>query len=133
TAHHAVAAVSLALLLGVTAFFTGPALNARMFNVANAAPTLAGATTTSAFNIGNTLGPWLGGLVIDLGWGYPAVAWTGAALAAAAVGTTAIAARLPQAGGASRVVVGSEVLEADLLEDEPHSEGRRDGVDRPAR
>ena len=34
--------------------------------------------------IGNTLGPWLGGLVIDLGWGYPAVAWTGAALAAAA-------------------------------------------------
>ncbi|MGW3569522.1 Cmx/CmrA family chloramphenicol efflux MFS transporter [Streptomyces sp. NPDC000941] len=132
TAHHAAAAVSLALLLGVTAFFTGPALNARMFNVANAAPTLAGATTTSAFNIGNTLGPWLGGLVIDLGWGYPAVAWTGAALAAAAVGTTALAARLPQAGGASRVVVGSEVLEADLLEDEPHSEGRRDGVDRPA-
>lgn len=116
TAHHAVAAVSLALLLGVTAFFTGPALNARMFNVANAAPTLAGATTTSAFNIGNTLGPWLGGLVIDLGWGYPAVAWTGAALAAAAVGTTALAARLPQAGGGSRVVVGSEVLEADVLE-----------------
>ncbi|MGY0060660.1 Cmx/CmrA family chloramphenicol efflux MFS transporter [Streptomyces sp. LZ34] len=125
TAHHAVVAVSLALLLGVTAFFTAPALNARMFNVANAAPTLAGATTTSAFNIGNTLGPWLGGLVIDAGWGYPAVAWTGAALAAAAVGTTAAAARLPHARGASRVVVGSEALG-----EEPHSEGRRDGIDR---
>ncbi|MDX3227281.1 Cmx/CmrA family chloramphenicol efflux MFS transporter [Streptomyces sp. ME19-01-6] len=108
TAHHAVAAVVLALLLGVTAFFTGPALNARMFNVANAAPTLAGATTTSAFNIGNTLGPWLGGLVIDVGWGYPAVAWTGAALAAAAVGTTALAARSHHAQGASLVIVGEQ-------------------------
>ncbi|MFI0733397.1 Cmx/CmrA family chloramphenicol efflux MFS transporter [Streptomyces sp. NPDC021225] len=124
TAHHAVVAVSLALLLGVTAFFTGPALNARMFNVANAAPTLAGATTTSAFNIGNTLGPWLGGLVIDAGWGYPAVAWTGAALAALAVGTTALAARLPhQAPGTSRVIVGSEAREQ-----EPRGEDEHDGL-----
>ncbi|OEV08796.1 Cmx/CmrA family chloramphenicol efflux MFS transporter [Streptomyces nanshensis] len=86
-----VAAVGLALLLGVTAFMTAPALNARMFNEADAAPTLAGATTTSSFNIGNTMGPWLGGLVIGAGWGYQAVAWTGAALAAAGVGTTALA------------------------------------------
>lgn len=85
-----VAAVGLALLLGVTAFMTAPALNARMFNVADSAPTLAGATTTSSFNIGNTVGPWLGGLVISAGWGYESVAWLGAALAAAAVGTTAL-------------------------------------------
>lgn len=85
------AAVALALLLGVTAFMTAPALNARMFHLADAAPTLAGATTTSSFNIGNTMGPWLGGLVIDAGWGYEAVAWTGAALAAAGVVTTALA------------------------------------------
>lgn len=104
TAHSPVAAVGLALLLGFTAFFTAPALNARMFNVANAAPTLAGATTTSAFNIGNTVGPWLGGLVIDAGWGYPAVAWTGAALAGAGIVTTAVAARLHRAEGASRVI-----------------------------
>ncbi|WEV27149.1 MFS transporter [Streptomyces sp. 71268] len=94
TARWPVAAVTLSLLLGVTAFTTAPALNARMFNVASAAPTLAGATTTSAFNIGNTVGPWLGGLVIGAGWGYPAVAWTAAALAALAVGTTAVASRL---------------------------------------
>ncbi|OEV06493.1 chemotaxis protein, partial [Streptomyces nanshensis] len=85
------AAVGLSLLLGVTAFMTAPALNARMFNLGDAAPTLAGATTTSSFNIGNTLGPWLGGLVISAGWGYQAVAWTGAALAAGAVVTTALA------------------------------------------
>ncbi|MEU9112245.1 Cmx/CmrA family chloramphenicol efflux MFS transporter [Streptomyces sp. NPDC048483] len=94
TAHNPIAAVALSLMLGVTAFTTAPALNARMFNVANAAPTLAGATTTAAFNIGNTLGPWLGGLVIGAHWGYPAVAWTGAALAAAAVAVTGIAFRL---------------------------------------
>lgn len=107
TAHSPAAAVTLALLLGFTAFFTAPALNARMFNVANAAPTLAGATTTSAFNIGNTVGPWLGGLVIDAGWGYPAVAWTGAALAATAVGTTVVASRLHRADATSRVITGS--------------------------
>ena len=82
--------MTLALLLGVTAFMTAPALNARMFNVAESAPTLAGATTTSSFNIGNTVGPWLGGLVISAGWGYEAVAWTGAALAASGVVTTAL-------------------------------------------
>ncbi len=94
TAHSPVAAVALSLMLGVTAFTTAPALNARMFNVANAAPTLAGATTTAAFNIGNTLGPWLGGLAIGAHWGYPSVAWTGSALAAVAVAVTAVAFRL---------------------------------------
>ncbi|KAA6214563.1 MFS transporter [Streptomyces albofaciens JCM 4342] len=108
TAHSPVAAVTLSLLLGVTAFATAPALNARMFNVAHAAPTLAGATTTSAFNMGNTIGPWLGGLVIGAGWGYPAVAWTGALLAALGVGTTAVALRLHRTRSASRLVASSE-------------------------
>ncbi|GAA1900639.1 hypothetical protein GCM10009753_32650 [Streptantibioticus ferralitis] len=66
--------MALSLLLGVASFITAPALNARMFNVANAAPTLAGATTTAAFNIGNTAGPWLGGLVISAGAGHAGVA-----------------------------------------------------------
>ena len=96
-AHSPTAVVVLSLLLGFTAFGTAPALNARVFNVANSAPTLAGATTTASFNIGNTVGPWLGGLVISAGWGYPAVALTGAALAAAAVATTAVASRVRRA------------------------------------
>ncbi|MCF6523098.1 Cmx/CmrA family chloramphenicol efflux MFS transporter [Streptomyces sp. JJ36] len=106
-AHSPAAAVGLAFLLGLTAFTTAPALNARMFNVANAAPTLAGATTTASFNIGNTLGPWLGGLVIGAGWGYPAVAWTGALLAAAAVGATLLASRLHRASARSQVIAGA--------------------------
>lgn len=93
-AEYRFAAIALALMLGVTAFTTAPALNARMFNAANAAPTLAGATTTASFNIGNTVGPWLGGLAISAGWGYAAVAWVGAAMAAAGVVTTAVSSRV---------------------------------------
>ncbi|MGW0907040.1 Cmx/CmrA family chloramphenicol efflux MFS transporter [Streptomyces sp. NPDC002853] len=87
-------AVSLSFLLGVSAFYTAPALNARMFNVAGAAPTLAGATTTAAFNLGNTGGPWLGGTVIDLDLGYASTAWAGAAMTAAAIIAVTVSLRL---------------------------------------
>lgn len=90
----AVAAVGLSFLLGVSAFFTAPALNARMFNVAGAAPTLAGATTTAAFNLGNTGGPWLGGTVIDADYGFAATAWAGAAMTVTAITLVVIALRL---------------------------------------
>ncbi len=90
----AAAAVALAFLLGFSAFFTAPALNARMFNVAGAAPTLAGATTTAAFNLGNTGGPWLGGTVIDAGMGFAATAWAGAAMTVTAIALLVIALRL---------------------------------------
>lgn len=90
----AAAAIALSFLLGVSAFFTAPALNARMFNVAGAAPTLAGATTTAAFNLGNTGGPWLGGTVIDAGLGFAATAWAGAAMTLTAIVLTVLALRL---------------------------------------
>ncbi|MFI5985418.1 Cmx/CmrA family chloramphenicol efflux MFS transporter [Streptomyces sp. NPDC051555] len=89
-----VAAIALAFLLGFSAFFTAPALNARMFNVAGAAPTLAGATTTAAFNLGNTGGPWLGGTVIDAGWGFAATAWAGAAMTVTAIALAVVSLRL---------------------------------------
>ncbi len=99
-----VAAVTLSFLIGVSAFYTAPALNARMFNVAGAAPTLAGATTTAAFNLGNTGGPWLGGTVIDAGLGFPATAWAGAAMTVTALGLVALSLRLSSRG---RVVASS--------------------------
>ncbi|MCY0947694.1 Cmx/CmrA family chloramphenicol efflux MFS transporter [Streptomyces antarcticus] len=107
----AAAAVALSFLLGFSAFFTAPALNARMFNVAGAAPTLAGATTTAAFNLGNTGGPWLGGTVIDAGLGFSATAWAGAAMTVTAIALTAIALRLDRRRphpGTTRVVASSE-------------------------
>ncbi|KOU13881.1 chemotaxis protein [Streptomyces sp. WM6349] len=105
----AVAAIALSFLLGVSAFFTAPALNARMFNVAGAAPTLAGATTTAAFNLGNTGGPWLGGTVIDAGLGFSATAWAGAAMTVTAIALAVTALRLDRRTPprATRVVAGS--------------------------
>jgi DHA1 family chloramphenicol resistance protein-like MFS transporter len=101
------AVIALSFLLGVSAFYTAPALNARMFNVAGAAPTLAGATTTAAFNLGNTGGPWLGGTVIDLGLGFQSPAWAGAAMTLLALATAALALRLHGRSPASRVVAGA--------------------------
>ncbi len=99
-----VVAVTLAFLLGFSAFFTAPALNARMFNVAGAAPILAGATTTAAFNVGNTGGPWLGGTVIDANLGFASTAWAGAAMTIVALALVAVSLRLH---GTSRLVAAS--------------------------
>lgn len=99
------AAIALSFLIGVSCFYTAPALNARMFDVAGAAPTLAAATTTAAFNLGNTGGPWVGGTVIDAGLGYEATAWAGAAIMALAIAATAFALRQDRrTPPASRVV-----------------------------
>ncbi|QCX79928.1 Inner membrane transport protein YdhP [Streptomyces sp. YIM 121038] len=83
TAGSAVAVVvALVFLLGMAGYVTNPALQSRVFTLAPGAPTLVGAANTAAFNVGNTLAPLLGGLAIDAGYGYAAVAWVGAGLAA---------------------------------------------------
>ncbi|WP_354381326.1 Cmx/CmrA family chloramphenicol efflux MFS transporter [Streptomyces sp. PvR034] len=114
-----VAAIALAFLLGFSAFFTAPALNARMFNVAGAAPTLAGATTTAAFNLGNTGGPWLGGTVIDAGWGFAATAWAGAAMTVTAIALAVVSLRLDRRTPprATRVVTSSDASAAALAQE----------------
>ncbi|MEV4429145.1 Cmx/CmrA family chloramphenicol efflux MFS transporter [Streptomyces sp. R-07] len=108
-----IATVLLTFLLGVSAFYTAPALNARMFNVAGAAPTLAGATTTAAFNLGNTGGPWLGGSVIDAGLGYASTAWAGAAMTALGLATAAVALKLHKSP--SRVVTSGAPREQKVV------------------
>ncbi|TLS41278.1 MFS transporter [Streptomyces montanus] len=117
---YAFVAVALSLLLGVSAFYTAPALNARMFNVAGAAPTLAGATTTAAFNLGNTGGPWLGGAVIDAGFGYASTAWAGAVLMVTAGAATLVSLRLHRRT-ASRVVIGAAPAPAGESVNQSHS------------
>ncbi|GAA1194110.1 MFS transporter [Streptomyces hebeiensis] len=102
-----VVVVAVAFLLGVSAFYTAPALNARIFNIAAAAPTLAGATATASFNLGNTSGPWLGGVVIDADFGFASTAWAGAAMTAVAIVLAALSLRLHRTAARSRVVAGS--------------------------
>ncbi|TQM26037.1 Cmx/CmrA family chloramphenicol efflux MFS transporter [Nocardia bhagyanarayanae] len=88
------AAVVLVFLLGAFGFATNPALNTRVFALAEAAPTLAAATNFSAFNVGITVGPWLGGLAIGAGYGYASLGWLGATLALAMLATVLWADRL---------------------------------------
>ncbi|MFC5718915.1 Cmx/CmrA family chloramphenicol efflux MFS transporter [Streptomyces gamaensis] len=91
-AGNAAVAVALVFLLGLLGFVTNPAVQARVFTIAGDAPTLAGAVNTSAFNVGITLAPMLGGFTIDAGLGYASVGWVAAALAAAALAASGAAA-----------------------------------------
>lgn len=58
-----------------------PALQIRLMDVAGEAQTLAAALNHSALNLANALGAMLGGLSIDLGFGWRSTAWVGIALA----------------------------------------------------
>ncbi|NEE48628.1 MFS transporter, partial [Streptomyces sp. SID8455] len=61
TAARPLAVLALIPLLGMLAFGTGTALITRVLALAPGAPTLAGAFSTSAFNLGAAVGPWAGG------------------------------------------------------------------------
>jgi DHA1 family chloramphenicol resistance protein-like MFS transporter len=90
-----VIAIASIFLLGGFGFAVNPALNARVFSLAGDAPTLATAVNFSSFNVGITIGPWLGGLAIDAGAGYGALGWLAVGLGLAALGTVVLAASLP--------------------------------------
>ncbi|MFD7898123.1 MFS transporter [Streptomyces sp. NPDC059743] len=85
TAHHKVAAAVTITLIGALGFATVPPLQKRVLDQASAAPTLASAVNIGAFNLGNALSAWLGGIVIAAGFGYTASNWVGAALAGSAL------------------------------------------------
>ncbi|MET8507722.1 MFS transporter [Streptomyces sp. NPDC004787] len=85
TAHNKVLAALTVLLVGALGFATVPPLQKRVLDQAHGAPTLASAVNIGAFNLGNALAAWLGGLVISAGLGFTSPNWVGAALAGAAL------------------------------------------------
>jgi DHA1 family inner membrane transport protein len=85
TAHSKILAAATILLVGALGFATVPPLQKRVLDQAHGAPTLASAVNIGAFNLGNALSAWLGGLVIAAGLGYTAPNWVGALLAASAL------------------------------------------------
>ena len=84
----AVAAIALLFAMGVTGYSAAAALNGRVFQLSAKAPTLASAVNTSAFNVGNTIGPWIGGAAISAGLGYRAPVWAGVLLLLGALALT---------------------------------------------
>ncbi|MFF4181713.1 MFS transporter [Streptomyces sp. NPDC001691] len=107
-AHDKVTSAVMVFLIGALGFATVPPLQKRVLDQASGAPTLASAVNIGAFNLGNALSAWLGGIVIAAGLGYTAPNWVGAALAASAVALAFVASALERrtrAGG--RVVAGA--------------------------
>ncbi|WP_406276942.1 MFS transporter [Streptomyces sp. NBC_00191] len=108
SAHNTVTAAITIVLIGALGFATVPPLQKRVLDQAAGAPTLASAVNIGAFNLGNALAAWLGGMVIAAGFGYTAPNWVGAVLAASAL-ALAVLSRLLERRSAtthSRVVAG---------------------------
>jgi MFS transporter, DHA1 family, inner membrane transport protein len=76
-----VALAAAGFLLGAVSQLLGPAIQTRLMDIARENQSIAAALNHSAFNVGNSLGALLGGVVIALGWGFVAPAWAGVVLA----------------------------------------------------
>ncbi|PJN41583.1 MFS transporter [Streptomyces sp. CB02959] len=115
TAHHKIAAIVTVALIGFFGFATVPPLQKRVLDQAAAAPTLASAGNIAAFNFGNALAAWLGGLVIAGGLGLTAPNWVGALMTAAALGVAVLASFLErrQQGLGRVVAAGGPAVAAD--------------------
>jgi DHA1 family inner membrane transport protein len=104
-------------LVGGASAAISPAIQTRLMDVARDSQSIAAALNHSALNIGNSLGAYLGGVVIAAGLGYRAPVWVGLgvsvlglALAVATFGLDRSRRRrgiavLPQTGGVPTVPV----------------------------
>ncbi|MEU5578401.1 MFS transporter [Streptomyces huasconensis] len=113
TAHNKIAAAVTITLIGALGFATVPPLQKRVLDQASGAPTLASAVNIGAFNLGNALSAWLGGIVIAAGLGYTAPNWVGAVLAGSALVLAILSAVLERRSAAapSRIVTGTAPVE----------------------
>jgi DHA1 family inner membrane transport protein len=83
--HNQVVVVILVFFLGFSGFATVAPLQIKGLNSAVDAPMLASALNIAAFNLGNALGAWVGGLIIDYGPGLSGVGWGGFIITIAAL------------------------------------------------
>ncbi|MCT2224887.1 MFS transporter [Microbacterium paraoxydans] len=102
--------VSLSLvvvLVGFVSSVLSPTIQTRLMDVAGDNQSIAAAMNHSALNIGNSLGAFLGGIVIAIGWGFTAPAWTGAVLAVAGLLIALVSYRVEARRVAQRPVLAS--------------------------
>ncbi|WP_439903041.1 MFS transporter [Microbacterium azadirachtae] len=78
--------VPLSFVMALLSSILSPAIQTRLMEVAGDNQSIAAALNHSALNIGNSLGAFLGGLVIAWGWGFAAPSWVGAGLAVLGLG-----------------------------------------------
>jgi DHA1 family inner membrane transport protein len=73
------------LMVGAASSALSPCIQMRLMEVAGESQTIAAAVNHSSLNLGNSLGAYLGGVVIAAGYGYLAPTWVGLALCLPAV------------------------------------------------
>jgi MFS transporter, DHA1 family, inner membrane transport protein len=111
TSHASLPAAVTVFVWGVAAFATVPPLQMRVVAKAAAAPNLASTLNIGAFNMGNAMGAWLGGLVIAHGVALDLLPWVAAAVSIAALLLTWFASRLDRRDArvpAARVAVSQD-------------------------
>lgn len=86
TAHWVWAVGLFSFLTGFVSSALSPTIQSRLLDVAGDNQSIAAALNHSALNIGNSVGAFLGGVVIAAGWGFVAPAWVGVLLALGGLG-----------------------------------------------
>ncbi len=94
TAQNKAATVISLILMGGFGFAITPGVQTRIMSYAAAAPTMASGANIAAFNVGNALGAYIGGLTIAAGLGFTSPIWAGAVMTAAGLGVLIAATRL---------------------------------------
>ncbi len=92
TAGNQLLTIASMVLMGGFGFATVPGLQMRVMKYADGAPTLASGANIGAFNVGNALGAWLGGVTITAGLGYTSPIWAGAGITLLGLAVMAFAA-----------------------------------------
>ena len=105
TAQSQVLTIVWLFLMGAVGLAAAPGLQVRIMRYAPDAPTMASGANIAAFNVGNALGAWLGGLAIAAGFGAVSPLWVGA-------GTTVVGILVLVGGSTRRARTPRPVAEA---------------------
>lgn len=100
------AAILFVGLMGIASFATVAPLQMRVLEKAEGAGQgLASSLNIAAFNLGNALGAWVGGLTIDQGPGLGAVTWVAALVTLAGLAVALLSRALDRGGAIARPVL----------------------------
>ncbi|MBP7335460.1 MFS transporter [Niveispirillum sp.] len=103
---HKMAAILFVGVMGIAAFATVAPLQMRVLEKAEGAGQgLASSLNIAAFNLGNALGAWVGGLTIDQGPGLGAVTWVAALVTLAGLAVALLSRVLDRGTAAARPVM----------------------------
>jgi DHA1 family inner membrane transport protein len=118
SAGNQVLTIASLLLLGGFGFATVPGLQMRVMKYAAKAPTLASGANIGAFNVGNALGAWLGGVTITAGLGYTSPIWAGAGITL--LGLVVMAGAAVRAKGTARLAPAPDATVASATVPSPN-------------